>query len=286
MKQIETLVEDIYNLFTLDPIGMDEGEVDKHIDTFGEMLKVHIKDFLYDKPKDRGNLRLSGIGKPDRQIWYDVNKPLEDNQLKPSTRIKFLYGYILEELLLLCASVAGHEVTEQQKEVVLGGVKGHQDSMIDGVLVDCKSASGPGFDKFKYHRVAEDDPFGYIAQISAYAEANGVDRAAFLAINKSTGEVCLSPVHKMEMINAENRVEHLKGLVKNSTVPDRCYSDLPDGKSGNYKLGVGCVYCGHKRECWSDANDGMGLRVFNYAKGRRYLTRVSKQPEVEEVINW
>tara|TARA_R110002020_G_scaffold46338_1_gene131896 strand:- start:700 stop:1560 length:861 start_codon:yes stop_codon:yes gene_type:complete len=286
MKQIETLVEDIYNLFTLDPIGMDEGEVDKHIDTFGEMLKVHIKDFLYEKPKDRGNLRLSGIGKPDRQIWYDVNKPLEDNQLKPSTRIKFLYGYILEELLLLCASVAGHEVTEQQKEVVLGGVKGHQDSMIDGVLVDCKSASGPGFDKFKYHRVAEDDPFGYIAQISAYAEANGVDRAAFLAINKSTGEVCLSPVHKMEMINAENRVEHLKGLVKNSTVPDRCYSDLPDGKSGNYKLGVGCVYCGHKRECWSDANDGMGLRVFNYAKGRRYLTRVSKQPEVEEVINW
>ena len=265
MKQIETLVEDIYNLFTLDPIGMDEGEVDKHIDTFGEMLKVHIKDFLYEKPKDRGNLRLSGIGKPDRQIWYDVNKPLEDNQLKPSTRIKFLYGYILEELLLLCASVAGHEVTEQQKEVVLGGVKGHQDSMIDGVLVDCKSASGPGFDKFKYHRVAEDDPFGYIAQISAYAEANGVDRAAFLAINKSTGEVCLSPVHKMEMINAENRVEHLKGLVKNSTVPARCYSDLPDGKSGNYKLGVGCVYCGHKRECWSDANDGMGLRVFNYA---------------------
>jgi len=165
-------------------------------------------------------------------------------------------------------------------------VKGHQDSMIDGVLVDCKSASGPGFDKFKYHRVAEDDPFGYIAQISAYAEANGVDRAAFLAINKSTGEVCLSPVHKMEMINAENRVEHLKGLVKNPAVPARCYPDLPDGKSGNYKLGVGCVYCGHKQDCWSDANDGMGLRVFNYAKGRRYLTRVSKQPEVEEVINW
>ena len=52
MKQIETLVEDIYNLFTLDPIDMDEEEVDEHINTFGEMLKVHIKDFLYEKPKD------------------------------------------------------------------------------------------------------------------------------------------------------------------------------------------------------------------------------------------
>ena len=286
MKQIETLVEDIYNLFTLDPIDMDEEEVDKHIDTFGEMLKVHIKEFLYEKPRDRGNLRLSAIGKPDRQLWYDVNKPLLDAELKPSTRIKFLYGYILEELLLLCSSISGHRVSEQQKEVILEGVKGHQDSMIDDVLVDCKSASGPGFDKFKYNRVTEDDPFGYIAQISAYAQANGVDRAAFLAINKSTGEICLTPIHQMDMINAKGRIQHLKGMVSEGSMPDRCYSDVPDGKSGNHKLSVGCVYCSHKRECWSDANQGRGLRVFSYAKGKRYLTRVGKEPDVEEVVNW
>lgn len=286
MKQIETLVEDIYNLFTLDPIDMDEEEVDKHIDTFGDMLKVHIKEFLYEKPRDRGNLRLSAIGKPDRQLWYDVNKPLLDAELKPSTRIKFLYGYILEELLLLCSSISGHKVTEQQKEVTLEGVKGHQDSMIDDVLVDCKSASGPGFDKFKYNRVTEDDPFGYIAQISAYAQANGVDRAAFLAINKSTGEICLTPIHQMDMINAKGRIQHLKGMVSEGSMPDRCYSDVPDGKSGNYKLSIGCIYCSHKRECWSDANKGRGLRVFSYAKGKRYLTRVGKEPDVEEVVNW
>jgi len=51
MKQIETLVEDIYNLFTLDPIDMEEEEVDKHIDNFGEMLKVHIKDFCMRNPE-------------------------------------------------------------------------------------------------------------------------------------------------------------------------------------------------------------------------------------------
>ena len=286
MKQIETLVEDIYNLFTLDPIDMDEDEVDKHINTFGDMLKLHIKQFLYDKPRDRGNLRLSAIGKPDRQLWYDVNKPLEDVQLKPSTRIKFLYGYILEELLLLCSSIAGHKVTEQQKEVEVEGVKGHQDSFIDDVLVDCKSASGAGFVKFKNNKLSEDDPFGYIAQISAYAHANGVDRAAFLAIDKSTGEICLSPVHKMDMINAKKRVQHLKEVVSNAAVPDRCYSAVPDGKSGNYKLPVGCVYCGHKRDCWSDTNQGKGLRVFQYARGKRFLTQVQKEPEVQEVVNW
>ena len=266
MKQIETLVEDIYNLFTLAPIDMDEEEVDKYIDTFGDMLKVHIKEFLYEKPKDRLN---------DKAMPFT-----------PPTRIKFLYGYILEELLLLCASISGHKVTDQQKEVEVEGVVGHQDAMIDGVLVDCKSASGPGFDKFKYNKLNEDDPFGYIPQISAYAHANGVNRAAFLAINKSTGEICLTHVHQMEMINVKQRVDYLKGMVTDSRIPDQCYPSVPDGKSGNHRLSVGCVYCGHKAECWKDANQGRGLRVFQYARGKRFLTQVGKEPDVKEVMDW
>ena len=194
MKNIETLVEDIYNLFNLTPIERDEKEVDELIDKFGDMLKVHIKEFMYSKPRE-GSLRLSAIGKPNRQLWYDVNTKTTEESLPPSTRIKFLYGYILEELLLLCAEVAGHTVEAQQKEVSVEGVLGHQDAIIDGVLVDCKSASGRSFEKFKYNSIAEDDPFGYIAQISAYAQANSIDKAAFLAIDKSTGKICLTPVH-------------------------------------------------------------------------------------------
>jgi len=295
MKQIKTLVNDIYDLFSLDPIKMDEKEVDKHIDTFGEMLKVHIKAFLYEKPRTRGNLRLSAVGKPDRQLWYDVNSKNEVEELKPSTRIKFLYGYILEELLLLCASIAGHKVTDQQKEVNVEGVLGHQDAMIDDVLIDCKSASGFAFKKFKSNNLVGDDPFGYIGQISAYAEANGLGGegvapdeviAAFLVIDKSSGEICLTPVRKMEKDNAKNRVSHLKKLVSNDLVPDRCYSPIADGESGNLKLPIGCVYCSHKRECWSDANQGKGLRAFKYSRGLTYLVRVTKEPKVEEVSNW
>ena len=286
MKQIETLVKDIYDLFSLDPIKMDEKEVDKHIDTFGEMLKVHIKAFMYEEPRTKGNLRLSAIGKPDRQLWYDVNSKKEIEDLTPSTRIKFLYGYILEELLLLCASIAGHKVTDQQKEVNIEGVLGHQDSMIDDVLIDCKSASAYSFKKFKQNNLLEDDPFGYIAQISAYAEANQVNKAAFLVIDKSSGEICLTPVHQMEMINAKERVKHLKGMVSNNHVPDRCYDPVADGESGNLKLAIGCVYCSHKRECWQDANHGKGLRAFRYSRGLSYLTRVAKEPKVEEVVNW
>jgi len=283
MKNINTIVEDIYELFNLTPIERDEKEVDDLIDNFGEMLKVHIKEFMYSKPRDSGNLRLSAIGKPDRQLWYDVNTETTEEKLPPSTRIKFLYGYILEELLLLCASIAGHTVEDQQKEVTVEGVLGHQDAVIDGVLVDCKSASGFSFKKFESNTIADDDPFGYMAQISAYAQANGIDQAAFLVIDKSTGKICLTPVHSMEMVNASSRIKHLKEVVKGSNVPSKCYAAVPDGKSGNLKLAVGCVYCRHKSMCWSDANQGKGIRTFKYSNGTRELVEVVKTPDVEEV---
>ena len=158
--------------------------------------------------------------------------------------------------------------------------------MIDDVLVDCKSTSPRGFDKFKKGDLTRDDPFGYIAQISAYAEGNNVDKAAFLAINKQSGEICLSPVHSLEMINAGDRVNYLKSMVKNKYPPNRCYSDVKDGVSGNRKLGTSCFYCNHKKECWKDVNNGKGLRVYNYAMGYRYLTKVIREPDVEEILEW
>ena len=81
-------------------------------------------------------------------------------------------------------------------------------------------------------------------------------------------------------------VKHLKGVVGGSHVPDRCYSPVAVGQSGNLKLPIGCVYCSHKRECWSDANQGKGLRAFKYARGLNYLVKVVKEPNVEEMTSW
>jgi|TARA_S200002703_G_scaffold52223_1_gene45250 hypothetical protein len=282
MKKIDTIVEDIYSLFEKKNEELTEKQVDKCIDDFANSVKVHVKDFLKELPQDKPRLRLSTIGRPDRQLWYDFKKP-HNEPLAPSTRIKFLYGYILEELLIMLASISGHKVTQQQKQVQVEGVKGHQDCFIDGVLVDCKSASGRGYTKFKYNNLSSDDPFGYISQISAYAEGNGVDEAGFLVINKSTGEICYTKVHSLEMINAKERIQRIKKVVKSDVPPDKCYEAIPDGKSGNYRLDTGCVYCNYKYDCWSDANDGKGLRIYKYSTGQRYFTHVEKEPNVEEV---
>ena len=287
MKTIDTLVEDIYNLFEPSIINqINEEDLEKHLKEFTKNVTNNIKTVLNEQPQKQRKLSLSSIGKPTRQLWYDKHSNSEARPLSPSTRIKFLYGHILEDLLILLSRVAGHTVTEEQKEVEVEGIKGHQDCKIDGVLVDCKSASGFAFKKFANNRLADDDPFGYIAQISAYSEGNGVKEAYFLAIDKQHGNIALTRVHDMEMINAKERVQYLKGALDSKRVPDRCYSDIPEGVSGNRKLAIGCVFCPHKRECWSDANNGQGLRAFKYEKGTTYLTQVYKEPRVEEILEW
>jgi hypothetical protein len=287
MKTIDTLVEDIYNLFEPSIVNkISEEDLEKHLKEFTKNVTNNIKTVLNEQPRKKRKLSLSSIGKPTRQLWYDKHSNSEARPLAPSTRIKFLYGHILEDLLILLSRVAGHTVTEEQKQVEVEGIKGHQDCKIDGVLVDCKSASGFAFKKFANNRLADDDPFGYIAQISAYSEGNGVKEAYFLAIDKQHGNIALTRVHDMEMINAKERVQYLKGALDSKTVPDRCYSDIPEGVSGNRKLVIGCVFCPHKRECWSDANNGKGLRAFKYEKGTTYLSHVAKEPRVQEIINW
>ena len=156
------------------------------------------------------------------------------------------------------------------------------DARVNGVVVDIKSASQHGFDKFVKGTIFDDDPFGYIAQISGYAD--GEDEAAFIVMNKVTGQIHVCAIDSMEMIDFKKKVKDVKFLMDQDTAPDRCYSDVEDGKSGNRKLAAGCAYCDFKIECWKDANGGKGLRKFKYANGSRFFTHVAKRPkkEIEE----
>ena len=222
----ETLVKDIYQMIDTKEIP-DGVDVEQAIETFGENVKNILRNNITEHEFDRRKLRMSNIGKKDRQLWYSYNG-YKGEKLMPHTRIKFLYGHLIEEMVLALAKLSGHEVTDTQKKAEVDGIKGSMDCKIDGIVTDVKSSSPYGFKKFKDGSLINDDPFGYIGQISAYAEANGLDEAAFLAIDKSTGEICLSPLHSVEMINARSRIKHLKEIISNNDIPDRCYSAVPD----------------------------------------------------------
>lgn len=278
-KTIDTLVEDIYSLFTSNEPTKIPANV---LQDFAKDVTDAVVNSLTEERKSRNNLRLSMIGQPARKVWYSV-RSTEQEELAGSDYIKFLYGDILEALLVFLSKVSGHKVSDQQKQVVLNDVVGHQDAVVDDVLVDFKSASSFSFKKFTEGMVFKDDPFGYVAQLSAYAQANNAKEAGWVVIDKTTGQIAYCPVHQMEMINASQKIDYLRDAIKDSEPPSRCYDDVPDGKSGNMQLAVGCNYCPYKFDCWSDANNGKGLRAFQYANSVKYLTNVDREPNVPEL---
>lgn len=277
-KTINTLINDIHALLEGKTIG-DTEILGKFGPGLGEILLQKLKA----KSEERKpTLRMSNIGRPLRQLWYELNN-YKGESLSGQTHLKFLYGDLTESLILVLAEAAGHTVGRLQEQIEVNGILGHIDGTIDGVLVDIKSCSAYGFRKFQDSSLLEpgNDPFGYVAQLSGYAHALNLP-AAWIAFDKQSGEICVLelPKEKIEAYDVRGRIELVRTACGNQVPPERCYSDEADGKSGNRKLAVGCSYCAHKFECWKDSNNGEGLKEYIYSTGPRYLTNVSREPQV------
>ena len=280
MKKLENLVSDIYSVLS----PLTKGEAldisDEDIDDFGEAIKDVVRHWATPKARDSNTLRMSNIGKPSRQLWYDLKYKREESSFEDShLPIKFLYGHLLEEVLLFLVKMSGHKVEDEQKEVEVKGVKGHIDCKIDGEVIDIKTASGFAFNKFRNGTLREDDPFGYMAQLAGYEEAEGTTNGGFLVINKESGELTLYQPEELDKPYAPKIIEDIKESLNNNEPPEVCYEPIPEGKSGNMKLPKNCVYCNHKFRCYPD------LRVFKYSKGLVYFTEIVNEPKVEEVLD-
>lgn len=262
-------------------------DINKTLENSVEPSEKDVKAFLKDvedvikksfKPReDKDGLRFSNIGKPNRMLWYKHNMPEKAEHLHGSTLIKFMYGDILEALLVLLIKTAGYKVTDQQKRIEVDGIVGHTDGRINGRLVDYKSASPYSFGKFQSGKIFSEDPFGYLAQLSGYAHDKKED-ASWVVLNKVDGHITVCDVDNLEMINFKERVAEAKEVVSKVNPPERCYSDKTEGLSGNRVLDISCQYCDYKKECWKDANNGKGLRKFAYAYGPRFFTELNKHP--------
>tara|TARA_B100000315_G_scaffold31987_1_gene27008 strand:- start:12258 stop:13181 length:924 start_codon:yes stop_codon:yes gene_type:complete len=279
MGKLDLLIDDIKDVFT-NNIQPSENDLKEFADNILDSIR---DNFVRSEHKSKDAIRFSSVGKPNRQLWYQYNMPHKAEELHASTRIKFMFGHMIEQLVFLLIKTAGHEVSSQQEEKIIDGVTGHMDGKVDGIVVDVKSASPHSFNKFVSGKLYQDDPFGYIAQISGYAD--GEDEAAFIVMNKVNGHMHVFNVDSLEMIDFSKRLAEVKEIIHNDHPPERCYDAKPDGESGNMKLRIGCMYCDYKKKCWEDANSGNGIRVFKYKSGKRYLTHVEREPNknIEEL---
>ena len=283
--ELNTLVPDIYkHLESLSdgvPLPLTEAEIDKTVADMKEAL------MSWATPRDRDQkftVRMSNVGKPSRQLWYEKRDPQGRGGIDGPTQIKFLYGHLLEEIVLMLVRMAGHEVTDEQKEVTVDGIVGHMDCKINGEVVDVKTASRFAFNKFKEGRLAQDDPFGYLGQLAGYEAAEGTENGGFLVLNKESGELCMYVPDDLDKPNIRSSIGILLPALELDTPPALCYTPIPDGKKGNMKLPKGCNWCKYKFKCYADSNDGKGLRTFKYSNGRTYLTEVVVEPKVEELL--
>ena len=291
LTNISSLIEDIYSLLDLgkeyspdddNPYGGNQAAV------LGQRLAPR------GEPQAAG-LRLSSIGKPClRQLWYGTHAPLQREPLRPFTRLKFLYGDLVEEMLLELVKRSGHLVEGEQDAILVDGVRGHRDCVIDGMLVDVKSASPFSFKKFEGGLQREDDAFGYLTQLGSYLLGSREDpivtyknEAAFLVMDKVGGHLCLDR-HTFTDEDLEQLhwliVARKGALALPLPVPDREFEPVDQNKpnakdwvNGNKKLGVNCSYCDFRDHCWPD------LRTFLYGGKPVFLTTVVKEPNVPEV---
>lgn len=277
VKKIDTLIEDLNCLLLSGEGRVDEDQLKLVSEDFGKSMA----DLFYRKVSTFGDkrtptLRMSNIGKPDTQLWFEMHGYEKSEHLTPSAILKFMYGDVIEELVLSLCQAAGHHVERRQEEVELSGILGHIDAIIDGELVDVKSASSYSFDRFKNGTLKDNDSFGYIMQLSAYAEALGKSKGYFLAMDKTLGHTTL--MESPAIPDMAGRIDKIKEMLACSTPPIPKCSKKQE-KNGNEYLTSPCSYCAFKHHC------NPGLRTFIYSTGPRFFTKVESEPRVMEITN-
>mgnify|MGYP003313116635 CR=1 FL=1 len=183
-KTLDTLVQDIYEVIEVlnDDEAIDIPE--RMYEEFGRDMEDALRHWATPVQRPKNGLRMSNIGRPLRRLWYDLNTEQERENIDAPTFIKFLYGHLLEVLLLFFVRLSGHVVQSEQKEVTVSGIKGHMDSVIDGEVIDVKTASGYAFKKFK------DEKVFLGPEMKSTGEVMGIDMStgsAFLKAMKSDG---------------------------------------------------------------------------------------------------
>lgn len=285
---IHSLVPDILHLFETG-VEVSNAQASALGEAVAEAVKKKLK-FAGSPFNSEGKLYLSQIGKDDHLLYF-LYKGAQGDQMDEQTKLRLLYGDVIEELLLWLAKLAGHEVTEQQWLVKVDGVRGRKDCRIDGVNVDVKSMSRYSFSK-AMKGTFFDSPLGktYMHQLAAYvygeqmAESDAREPndnvGGFFAFDKDTGGMLIELFNKEDLPDPYDRVKHLKEVFSKDTPPPRPEEGYIEEDNGNVLIPEDYMFNPFKWDIWGDE-----LRCFMEGSGRlRYYVKVEKRPRLTEVF--
>lgn len=230
-----------------------------------EVAEAVIRQFGSGQSRKEFRLRMSNIGRPTCQLWFEKNKP-ESALPKPSTFVmNMMIGDIVEAIFkgLLKEAKVDFDDTDQVTLDVGDSngtrVSGSYDLIMGGAVDDIKSASDWSYrNKFEsYASLKKSDPFGYVGQLAGYAKASDKRAGGWWVVNKANGDFKYVPAAidmRVELTKLKETVEKV-----NENKFERCFEAVPEtyrGKpSGNMVLNDNCRFCDYRFECWPNMQE-------------------------------
>jgi len=213
--------------------------------------------------RDKFKLRMSNVGRPSCQLWFEKNKP-EKALPRPTTFVmNMMIGDIIEAIFKGLLKEAGVKYENSNKvKLDLDGtqIEGTYDLVINDAVDDVKSASNWSYiNKFdSFEKLKESDGFGYIAQLAGYAKASNKKAGGWWVVNKANGDFKYVPATSLDIEQECTNIKNTISKIEDNKF-ERCFEPIDEtfrGKpTGNKILNDGCIFCAFRYECWESLQD-------------------------------
>ena len=210
--------------------------------------------------RDEFKLRMSNLGRPKCQLWFEKNDPEDKTPFPPHFLVNMMLGDIVEAVFKGLLRAAAVEFTDNEKVVLTLSdgteINGEYDMVLDGKVDDVKSASPWSYqNKFKdFETLAKGDTFGYVSQLVGYATAANKEVGGWWVINKANGEFKYVDAGSVDTASELQKIEETVKYIKDDQPFERCFDAVPETyfkkPSGNLKLNSTCGFCAYKHKCW------------------------------------
>ena len=235
------------------------------IQQIGQDIKCALaRQFGGGNKRDGFGLRMSNVGRPTCQLWFEKNEPEKALPLPTTFVMNMMLGDIVEAVFKGLLKEAGVKYEDNEKVTLKldddTSVDGTYDIVIDGAVDDIKSASNWSYNnKFEsFDTLRQGDAFGYVAQLAGYAKASGKRAGGWWVVNKANGEFKYVPATGIDVEKEVQGIQQTADSLKENTF-ERCFDAVPEtfrGKeTGNMVLNQNCVFCRYRFACWNDLDE-------------------------------
>jgi len=259
-------------------------------DQVAQDVKAALEKQFSGPSRDEFKLRMSNIGRPKCQLWFEKNDSEDKTPLPPHFLMNMIIGDIVEAVFKGLLRAAGISFTDNEKVTLKledgTEINGEFDMVLDDAVDDVKSASPWSYqNKFASSAaLADGDSFGYIAQLVGYSRAAGKRMGGWWVVNKANGEFKYVPAEDIDEAVVLSEIQDTVSYINNDEPFQRCFEPVSETHyrkpTGNKKLSVGCSFCSYKHKCWP------GLKtmpaVMSTAKNPPMVDYVELAPEYDD----